>query len=87
MMFSFRRRTVQGLFRLVLIKDYGATRSGGAAKLRQVEQTAPKARDMKELRDKIAKQSAKGAKYDSQGQARAKRARRPWILSKKGVEP
>jgi replicative DNA helicase len=50
---------VQGLFRLVLIKDYGATRSGGAAKLRQVEQTAPKARDMKELRDKIAKQSVK----------------------------
>jgi hypothetical protein len=62
-----------------LLKDYGATRSGGAAKLGQVDQTAArdmkelrdktaeqsaKARNMKELRDKIAKQSAKGAKYE-----------------------
>jgi hypothetical protein len=55
--FSFQRRTEQALFLLVLIKDYGATRSGGAAKLGQVDQTA--ARDMKELRDKTAEQSAK----------------------------
>jgi hypothetical protein len=47
-----------------LLKDYGATRSGGAAKLGQVDQTAPKARNMKELRDKIAKQNAKGAKCE-----------------------
>jgi hypothetical protein len=57
--FPFQRRTEQALFLLVLLKDYGATRSGGAAKLGQVDQTAPKARDMKELRDKTAEQSAK----------------------------
>jgi len=31
--------------------------------------------------------SAKGAEYNSQGQARAKRARRPWITLGKGIEP
>ena len=54
---------MQALFLLVLIKDYGATRSGGAAKLRQVDQTAPKARDVNELQGKIAKQSANGASH------------------------
>jgi hypothetical protein len=31
--------------------------------------------------------SAKGAEYNSQGQARVKRARRPWITLGKGIEP
>jgi len=34
----------------------------------------------------IMNRSAKGAEYDSQGQARAKRARRPWLQQARGPE-
>jgi len=80
MVFSFGRRTEQALFLLVLVKDYGATRSGGAANLRQVNQTAKDARHE-------AKTAPKARNMKARGKREAKRARRPWILSKKGVAP